>query len=91
MDSTAQEAEVIETVHQLAVAWKNIQGLVLTEKWNIINKDNYGKDETLETKGGHTTKYTTYRHTTRLTLHEWTYNKLNKAPMSPKVIFLQKK
>ena len=60
-------------------------------KMEHYKKDNYGKDETLETKGGHTTKYTTYGHTTRLTLHEWTYNKLNKAPMSPKVIFLQKK
>ena len=40
-------AEVINTVHKLAIACKKYKGIVFTDKHgNIINEDNYKNDDT---------------------------------------------
>ena len=73
MDITAMQAELIETIHQLAAVCKKYEGIVFTDKdWIIIEDKNDPKDEILELQewtnkilqSGHTTKYNKNVHTT---------------------------
>jgi len=67
------QAELIETIHQLAAVCKKYEGVVFTDKDGIIIEDkNDPKDEILELQewtnkilqSGHTTKYNKNVHTT---------------------------